>query len=120
MKLNMPNIDKLRADSTSNFGKIDYSNIKPVPIVPNQEKQIKLMADMVNKQSEMINQQTELIKKQNELIALIREEAISSSKQSRLAMCLTLIGLITGFIQIIPTLASWIKGLLLLLETISK
>ena len=37
MKLNMPNIDKLRADSTSNFGKIDYSNIKPVPIVPNQQ-----------------------------------------------------------------------------------
>ena len=60
--------------------------IKPAPIVPNQEKQIKLMTDMVNKQSEMINQQ-------NELIALIREEAISSSKQSRLAMCLTLISL---------------------------
>ena len=76
--------------------------IKPAPIVPNQEKQIKLMADMVNKQSEMINQQTELIKKQNELIALIREEAISSSKQSRLAMCLTLIGLITGLSKSSP------------------
>ena len=69
--------------------------IKPAPIVPNQEKQIKLMADMVNKQ-------TELIKKQNELIALIREEAISSSKQSRLAMCLTLIGLITGLSKSSP------------------
>lgn len=61
MKLNMPNIDKLRADSTSNFGKIDYSNIKPVPIVPNQQKQIELMTDMVNKQSEIIKQQAALI-----------------------------------------------------------
>lgn len=117
-KLDVPNFDSFRSTPSIEMPKLP--EIKPAPIVPNQEKQIKLMTDMVNKQSEMINQQTELIKKQNELIALIREEAISSSKQSRLAMCLTLIGLITGFIQIIPTFSSWIKGLLLLLETISK
>ena len=109
MKLNMPNIDKLRADSTSNFGKIDYSNIKPVPIVPNQQKQIELMTDMVNKQSEIIKQQAELI-------SLIQEEALAAAKQARLAMILTLIGLVTGFIQIIPTLALWIEELLSLLK----
>ena len=98
MKFNMPNIDKLRADSTSNFGKIDYSNIKPVPIVPNQQKQIELMTDMVNKQSQIIKQQAELI-------SLVQEEALAAAKQARLAMILTLIGLVTGFIQIIPTLA---------------
>ena len=96
MKLNMPNIDKLRADSTSNFGKIDYSNIKPVPIVPNQQKQIELMTDMVNKQSEIIKQQAALI-------SLTQEEALAAAKQAKLAMILTLIGLVTGFIQIIPT-----------------
>ena len=105
MKFNMPNIDKLRADSTSNFGKIDYSNIKPVPIVPNQQKQIELMTDMVNKQSEIIKQQAELI-------SLVQEEALAAAKQARLAMILTLIGLVTGFIQIIPTLALWIEELL--------
>lgn len=109
MKFNMPNIDKLRADSTSNFGKIDYSNIKPVPIVPNQQKQIELMTDMVNKQSEIIKQQAELI-------SLIQEEALAAAKQARLAMILTLIGLVTGFIQIIPTLALWIEELLSLLK----
>ena len=109
MKLNMPNIDKLRADSTSNFGKIDYSNIKPVPIVPNQQKQIELMTDMVNKQSEIIKQQAELI-------SLVQEEALAAAKQARLAMILTLIGLVTGFIQIIPTLALWIEELLSLLK----
>ena len=88
MKFNMPNIDKLRADSTSNFGKIDYSNIKPVPIVPNQQKQIELMTDMVNKQSEIIKQQAELI-------SLVQEEALAAAKQARLAMILTLIGLVT-------------------------
>ena len=71
MKFNMPNIDKLRADSTSNFGKIDYSNIKPVPIVPNQQKQIELMTDMVNKQSKIIKQQAELI-------SLVQEEALAA------------------------------------------
>jgi hypothetical protein len=109
MKSNMPNIDKLRADSTSNFGKIDYSNIKPVPIVPNQQKQIELMTDMVNKQSEIIKQQAELI-------SLIQEEALAAAKQAKLAMILTLIGLVTGFIQIIPTLALWIEELLSLLK----
>ncbi len=109
MKFNMPNIDKLRADSTSNFGKIDYSNIKPVPIVPNQQKQIELMTDMVNKQSEIIKQQAELI-------SLIQEEALAAAKQAKLAMILTLIGLVTGFIQIIPTLALWIEELLSLLK----
>ena len=109
MKLNMPNIDKLRADSTSNFGKIDYSNIKPVPIVPNQQKQIELMTDMVNKQSEIIKQQAELI-------SLVQEEALAAAKQAKLAMILTLIGLVTGFIQIIPTLALWIEELLSLLK----
>lgn len=109
MKFNMPNIDKLRADSTSNFGKIDYSNIKPVPIVPNQQKQIELMTDMVNKQSEIIKQQVELI-------SLVQEEALAAAKQARLAMILTLIGLVTGFIQIIPTLALWIEELLSLLK----
>ena len=102
MKLNMPNIDKLRADSTSNFGKIDYSNIKPVPIVPNQQKQIELMTDMVNKQSEIIKQQAALI-------SLTQEEALAAAKQAKLAMILTLIGLVTGFIQIIPTLALLIE-----------
>lgn len=109
MKFNMPNIDKLRAYSTSNFGKIDYSNIKPVPIVPNQQKQIELMTDMVNKQSEIIKQQAELI-------SLVQEEALAAAKQARLAMILTLIGLVTGFIQIIPTLALWIEELLSLLK----
>lgn len=109
MKFNMPNIDKLRADSTSNFGKIDYSNIKPVPIVPNQQKQIELMTDMVNKQSKIIKQQAELI-------SLVQEEALAAAKQARLAMILTLIGLVTGFIQIIPTLALWIEELLSLLK----
>ena len=109
MKLNMPNIDKLRADSTSNFGKIDYSNIKPVPIVPNQQKQIELMTDMVNKQSEIIKQQAALI-------SLTKEEALAAAKQAKLAMILTLIGLVTGFIQIIPTLALWIEELLSLLK----
>ncbi len=109
MKFNMPNIDKLRADSTSNFGKIDYSNIKPVPIVPNQQKQIELMTDMVNKQSEIIKQQAALI-------SLTQEEALAAAKQARLAMILTLIGLVTGFIQIIPTLVLWIEELLLLLK----
>lgn len=109
MKLNMPNIDKLRADSTSNFGKIDYSNIKPVPIVPNQQKQIELMTDMVNKQSEIIKQQAALI-------SLTQEEALAAAKQAKLAMILTLIGLVTGFIQIIPTLALWIEELLSLLN----
>ena len=109
MKFNMPNIDKLRADSTSNFGKIDYSNIKPVPIVPNHQKQIELMTDMVNKQSEIIKQQAELI-------SLVQEEALAAAKQARLAMILTLIGLVTGFIQIIPTLALWIEELLSLLK----
>ena len=109
MKFNMPKIDKLRADSTSNFGKIDYSNIKPVPIVPNQQKQIELMTDMVNKQSEIIKQQAELI-------SLVQEEALAAAKQARLAMILTLIGLVTGFIQIIPTLALWIEELLSLLK----
>lgn len=109
MKFNMPNIDKLRADSTSNFGKIDYSNIKPVPIVPNQQKQIELMTDMVNKQSEIIKQQAELI-------SLVQEEALAAAKQARLAMILTQIGLVTGFIQIIPTLALWIEELLSLLK----
>lgn len=109
MKFNMPNIDKLRADSTSNFGKIDYSNIKPVPIVPNQQKQIELMTDMVNKQSEIIKQQAELI-------SLVQKEALAAAKQARLAMILTLIGLVTGFIQIIPTLALWIEELLSLLK----
>lgn len=61
MKFDIPNIDKLYAVPT--ITKLDYPNIKPAPIVPNQEKQIELMTDMVNKQSEMINQQTELIKK---------------------------------------------------------
>lgn len=109
MKLNMPNIDKLRADSTSNFVKIDYSNIKPVPIVPNQQKQIELMTDMVNKQSEIIKQQAALI-------SLTQEEALAAAKQAKLAMILTLIGLVTGFIQIIPTLALWIEELLSLLK----
>ena len=109
MKLNMPNIDKLRADSTSNFGKIDYSNIKPVAIVPNQQKQIDLMTDMVNKQSEIIKQQAALI-------SLTQEEALAAAKQAKLAMILTLIGLVTGFIQIIPTLALWIEELLSLLK----
>ena len=109
MKFNMPNIDKLRADSTSNFGKIDYSNIKPVPIVPNQQKQIELMTDMVNKQSKIIKQQAELI-------SLVQEEALAAAKQANLAMILTLIGLVTGFIQIIPTLALWIEELLSLLK----
>ena len=109
MKFNMPNIDKLRADSTSNFGKIDYSNIKPVPIVPNQQKQIELMTDMVNKQSKIIKQQAELI-------SLVQEEALAAAKQARLAMILTLIGLVTGSIQIIPTLALWIEELLSLLK----
>ena len=109
MKLNMPNIDKLRADSTSNFGKIDYSNIKPVPIVPNQQKQIELMTDMVNKQSEIIKQQAALI-------SLTQEEALAAAKQAKLAMILALIGLVTGFIQIIPTLALWIEELLSLLK----
>ena len=109
MKFNMPNIDKLRADLTSNFGKIDYSNIKPVPIVPNQQKQIELMTDMVNKQSEIIKQQTELI-------SLVQDEALAAAKQARLAMILTLIGLVTGFIQIIPTLALWIEEFLSLLK----
>ena len=109
MKFNMPNIDKLRADSTSNFGKIDYSNIKPVPIVPNQQKQIELMTDMVNKQSRIIKQQAELI-------SLVQEEALAAAKQAKLAMILTLIGLVTGFIQIIPTLALWIEELLSLLK----
>ena len=109
MKLNMPNIDKLRADSTSNFGKIDYSNIKPVPIVPNQQKQRELMTDMVNKQSEIIKQQAALI-------SLTQEEALAAAKQAKLAMILTLIGLVTGFIQIIPTLALWIEELLSLLK----
>lgn len=109
MKFNMPNIDKLRADSTSNFGKIDYSNIKPVPIVPNQQKQIELMTDMVNKQSKIIKQQAELI-------SLVQEEALAVAKQAKLAMILTLIGLVTGFIQIIPTLALWIEELLSLLK----
>lgn len=109
MKLNMPNIDKLRADSTSNFGKIDYSNIKPVPIVPNQQKQIELMTDMVNKQSEIIKQQAALI-------SLTQEEALAAAKQAKLAMILTLIGLVTEFIQIIPTLALWIEELLSLLK----
>lgn len=109
MKLNMPNIDKLRADSTSNFGKIDYSNIKPVPIVPNQQKQIELMTDIVNKQSEIIKQQAALI-------SLTQEEALAAAKQAKLAMILTLIGLVTGFIQIIPTLALWIEELLSLLK----
>ena len=109
MKLNMPNIDKLRADSTSNFGKIDYSNIKPVPIVPNQQKQIELMTDMVNKQSEIIKQQATLI-------SLTQEEALAAAKQAKLAMILTLIGWVTGFIQIIPTLALWIEELLSLLK----
>lgn len=109
MKFNMPNIDKLRADSTSNFGKIDYSNIKPVPIVPNQQKQIELMTDTVNKQSKIIKQQAELI-------SLVQEEALAAAKQAKLAMILTLIGLVTGFIQIIPTLALWIEELLSLLK----
>ena len=109
MKFNMPNIDKLRADSTSNFGKIDYSNIKPVPIVPNQQKQIELMTDMVNKQSK-------IIKQQDELISLVQEEALAAAKQAKLAMILTLIGLVTGFIQIIPTLALWMEELLSLLK----
>ena len=109
MKFNMPNIDKLRADSTSNFGKIDYSNIKPVPIVPNQQKQIELMTDMVNKQSKIIKQQAELI-------SLVQEEALAAAKQAKLAMILTLIGLVTGFIQIIPTLTLWIEELLSLLK----
>lgn len=109
MKFNMPNIDKLCADSTSNFGKIDYSNIKPVPIVPNQQKQIELMTDMVNKQSKIIKQQAELI-------SLVQEEALAAAKQAKLAMILTLIGLVTGFIQIIPTLALWIEELLSLLK----
>lgn len=109
MKFNMPNIDKLRADSTSNFGKIDYFNIKPVPIVPNQQKQIELMTDMVNKQSKIIKQQAELI-------SLVQEEALAAAKQAKLAMILTLIGLVTGFIQIIPTLALWIEELLSLLK----
>ena len=109
MKFNMPNIDKLRADSTSNFGKIDYSIIKPVPIVPNQQKQIELMTDMVNKQSKIIKQQAELI-------SLVQEEALAAAKQAKLAMILTLIGLVTGFIQIIPTLALWIEELLSLLK----
>ena len=109
MKFNMPNIDKLRADSTSNFGKIDYSNIKPVPIVPNQQKQIELMTDMVNKQYKIIKQQAELI-------SLVQEEALAAAKQAKLAMILTLIGLVTGFIQIIPTLALWIEELLSLLK----
>lgn len=109
MKFNMPNIDKLRADSTSNFGKIDYSNLKPVPIVPNQQKQIELMTDMVNKQSKIIKQQAELI-------SLVQEEALAAAKQAKLAMILTLIGLVTGFIQIIPTLALWIEELLSLLK----
>ena len=109
MKFNMPNIDKLRADSTSNFGKIDYSNIKPVPIVPNQQKQIELITDMVNKQSKIIKQQAELI-------SLVQEEALAAAKQAKLAMILTLIGLVTGFIQIIPTLALWIEELLSLLK----
>lgn len=109
MKFNMPNIDKLRADSISNFGKIDYSNIKPVPIVPNQQKQIELMTDMVNKQSKIIKQQAELI-------SLVQEEALAAAKQAKLAMILTLIGLVTGFIQIIPTLALWIEELLSLLK----
>lgn len=83
----------------------DIPNIEPLPFLPNQEKQIELMVEMVNKQSEMIN-------KQSELISLIRNEANEASKQSKLALTLTIIGLIVGFIQTLPTLIEWIKLLL--------
>lgn len=90
----------------------DLPEVKPLPIVPNQEKQIELMTDMVNKQTEMINRQTEMINKQSELIALIRSEARESSKQSKLALFLSIIGLISGFIQTLPVIWQWIKILI--------
>lgn len=94
--------------------------IKPLPIIPNQEKQIELMTDMVNKQAEMINRQSEMIQKQNELIGLIRNEAIESSKQSRLALILSVLGLVSGFIQILPTISSWLEKLWMLLIGLLK
>ena len=64
----------------------------------------------------MVNKQSKIIKQQAELISLVQEEALAAAKQAKLAMILTLIGLVTGFIQIIPTLALWIEELLSLLK----
>lgn len=64
----------------------------------------------------MVNKQSEIIKQQAALISLTQEEALAAAKQAKLAMILTLIGLVTGFIQIIPTLALWIEELLSLLK----
>ena len=106
-KLDVPNFDSFRSTPSIEMPKLPET--KPATIVPNQEKQIKLMTDMVNKQSKIIKQQAELI-------SLVQEEALAAAKQAKLAMILTLIGLVTGFIQIIPTLALWIEELLSLLK----
>lgn len=116
MKIDFPKFDFPKLDLTKTTDLLtNMPEIQPLPVIPNQEKQIDLMTKMVNKQSEMINKQTEMIKKQNELISLIRNEAIESSKQSKLALFLSILGLISGLIQIIPTIILWIEKLLQLL-----
>ena len=109
MIFNFPNFDNFLYNPNN---LPDIPEIEPLPIIPNQEKQIELMTDMVNKQTEMINRQTEMINKQSELIALIRSEAKESSKQSKLALFLSIIGLISGFIQILPTIWQLIEILI--------
>lgn len=109
MSFNFPNFDNFLYNPNN---LPDIPEIEPLPIIPNQEKQIELMTDMVNKQTEMINRQTEMINKQSELIALIRSEARESSKQSKLALFLSIIGLISGFIQTLPVIWKWIKILI--------
>lgn len=85
----------------------DYKSIKtePIPIVPNQEKQIELMVIMINKQSEMLNMQSNMISKQSELIEIIHKESISSNKHSMIAITISVLSLALGIVQtVLPLL----------------
>ena len=68
--------------------------IKPLPIVPNQEIQIELLTEMVNKQSEMIQQQAKLIE-------LIHQESIDSKKESTRALVISLIALAISALELL-------------------
>lgn len=66
--------------------------MQPPPYGSNQEKQIELMVEMVNKQSELIN-------KQSELIEIIHKESVSSKYQSIIAITISVLSLAIAGLQ---------------------
>lgn len=75
--------------------------LEPIPMSTsdNQEKQIELMVEMVNKQSEMIKQQEVLIE-------TIHTESKESSKLSKLAIAITVANAVICLIQTLIALVT--------------